>query len=129
MVNAPSDPVDLRRYGDVCHLFGALSSPARAATIHVLSGGEKTVSELVEMLEISQPLMSQHLRSLREAHLVVGRREGRSMYYRLADDHVAHVFLDALAHVEHDVDPLAGGEPSPEDGHEEHPEDQDSSRN
>ena len=45
--------------------------------------------------------MSQHLRSLREAHLVKGRRSGRSIYYSLADEHVAHVFLDALNHSRH----------------------------
>lgn len=94
-------PVDLDSYHAVCGLFAALSSPARAATIHLLSEGEKTVGELVDLLDISQPLMSQHLKSLRQAHLVAGRRAGRSIYYSLADDHVAHVFLDALSHSQH----------------------------
>ena len=93
--------VELDAYQPVCGLFAALSSPARAATIHLLSEGEKTVGELVDLLDISQPLMSQHLRSLREAHLVKGRRSGRSIYYSLADEHVAHVFLDALNHSRH----------------------------
>ncbi|WP_030014791.1 ArsR/SmtB family transcription factor [Curtobacterium sp. S6] len=96
------DPVDLDSYQGVCHLFSALSSPARAATIHLLSEGEKTVGELVDSLDISQPLMSQHLRILRDSRLVNSRRAGRSIYYSLADDHVAHVFLDAWSHSRHE---------------------------
>lgn len=95
------DPVDLDTYQGVCHLFSALSSPARAATIHMLSEGEKTVGELVDSLDISQPLMSQHLRILRDSRLVNSRRAGRSIYYSLADDHVAHIFLDAWSHSRH----------------------------
>ncbi|MCT1367530.1 MULTISPECIES: ArsR/SmtB family transcription factor [Kocuria] len=95
------EPLDLEAYDGVCSLFSALSSPARAATIHLLSEGEKTVGELVDCLEISQPLMSQHLKILRNSRLVRSRRAGRSIYYSLADDHVAHVFLDAWNHSRH----------------------------
>ena len=104
----PDDAVDLASYRDVCGLFAALSSPARAATIHLLSDGEKTVGELHDALGISQPLLSQHLRSLREARLVTGRRAGRSIYYSLADEHVAHIFLDALTHIRHEDAPPGG---------------------
>lgn len=102
------EPVDLHRYEAVCGLFSALSSPARAATIHLLSQEPHTVGELVDALGISQPLLSQHLRTLREARLVVGMREGRSIRYALADDHVAHVFLDAWQHTEHEEVPDTG---------------------
>lgn len=102
MTATPEDLLDLTTYQPVCSLFSALSSPARAAAVHLLSRREMTVGELVERLGISQPLMSQHLRTLREARLVVGRRQGRTMVYSLADHHVAHVFLDALRHTEHE---------------------------
>jgi DNA-binding transcriptional ArsR family regulator len=117
-VPLPDDAVDLGSYRDVCHLFAALSSPARAATIHLLSQGEKTVGELHELLGISQPLLSQHLRSLREARLVIGRRDGRSIHYRLADEHVAHVFLDALTHSRHEEGAGASGEDAGPEGAE-----------
>ena len=60
--------------------------------------GEQTVTSLVAQLGISQPLVSQHLRVLRGARLVVTERRGREIAYSLGDDHVAHVFLDALNH-------------------------------
>ena len=93
--------LDLESYRGVCDLFAALSSPARAAVIHLLDGAELTVGEIHEHLAISQPLLSQHLKILRDHHLIQGRREGRSIRYRLADDHVAHIFLDAMHHTGH----------------------------
>lgn len=87
-----------RAYEQVAELFGALSSPARAALVHRLTEGEHTVGELVEVTGLSQPLVSQHLRVLRGARLVVAHRHGRHVGYTLSDEHVAHVFLDALHH-------------------------------
>ena len=95
----------LTDYQGVCDLFAALSSPARAAVIHLLSKHEMTVGEIHDHLEISQPLLSQHLKILRERHLIIGRREGRSVHYRLADEHVAHIFLDAMKHTAHPEPP------------------------
>lgn len=85
-------------YREVSALFGALAAPVRAAIVHALTAREHSVTELVERLHLSQPLVSQHLRTLREAGLVAVDRQGRNSVYRLVDDHVAHVFLDALQH-------------------------------
>ncbi|MDO9380838.1 MAG: metalloregulator ArsR/SmtB family transcription factor [Nocardioidaceae bacterium] len=85
-------------YAEVSELFGALASPVRAAIVHRLTEGEQAVHELVDALGLSQPLVSQHLRVLRSARLVRSSRRGREVAYVLADDHVAHVFLDALHH-------------------------------
>lgn len=86
------------RYRRVTEMFAALASPVRAAITHLLSVEGHTVSALVEALGISQPLASQHLRTLRMAGLVDVERVGRTAVYRLADEHVAHIFLDALQH-------------------------------
>lgn len=85
-------------YGKVSTLFAALSSPVRAAIVHLLTTGEQSVNDLVDELGLSQPLVSQHLRVLRDAKLVSTRRSGREIAYSLEDEHVAHVFLDALNH-------------------------------
>jgi len=92
-----TDSLDLR-YRRVAEMFAALASPVRAAIIHLLSVEGRTVSALVDALGISQPLASQHLRTLRTAGLVGVERIGRTSVYRLADEHVAHIFLDALQH-------------------------------
>lgn len=65
-----------RRYSAVTGLFGALASPVRAAMVHLLTVRSHTVTEFVEELGISQPLASQHLRTLRAAGLVTADREG-----------------------------------------------------
>ena len=94
------EPLAVDGYRAVGELFSALSSPARAALVHRLTDGEQTVGGLVQALGLSQPLVSQHLRVLREARLVVTERRGREVAYSLADEHVAHVFLDAFHHTE-----------------------------
>jgi DNA-binding transcriptional ArsR family regulator len=93
-------------YSDVSDMFGALSSPVRAAIVHRLTDGEQTVGALVDALGLSQPLVSQHLKVLRGSRLVTSERRGREVAYSLVDEHVAHVFLDAFNHTEekHDDD-------------------------
>ncbi|GAA1923162.1 hypothetical protein GCM10009737_26020 [Nocardioides lentus] len=87
-------------YGGVSELFSALANPVRAAVVHRLSERPRTVSELTDELEVSQPLMSQHLRVLRGARIVTATRTGRTTTYALLDEHVAHVFLDAFTHTQ-----------------------------
>lgn len=86
------------RYGSVSQIFAALASPLRCAIVHRLTVREHSVAELVADLGASQPLVSQHLARLRHNGLVAGRRQGRQVLYRVADEHVAHVFLDAYQH-------------------------------
>lgn len=87
-----------RRYGAVSEVFAALASPLRAAIVHRLTVRDHTVAELVDLLGAAQPLISQHLSRLRHAGLVDGQRHGRQVIYRIADEHVAHIFLDAFQH-------------------------------
>jgi DNA-binding transcriptional ArsR family regulator len=94
----------LAEYSSVSDVFGALSSPVRSAIVHRLTEGEQTVGHLVEALGLSQPLVSQHLRVLRSAHLVTTERRGREVAYSLSDEHVAHVFLDAFHHTQENND-------------------------
>jgi DNA-binding transcriptional ArsR family regulator len=93
------------RYGAVAGVFAALASPVRAAIVHRLTLGDATVGRLSDELGISQPLTSQHLRTLRLNGLVTVDRNGREATYRLSDEHVAHVFLDALQHSREDTGP------------------------
>ena len=85
---------------EAAELFRALASPVRVALVVELSRDERCVHELVETLDLPQPLVSQHLRVLRGADLVEGVRRGREVAYRLTDDHVAHIVTDAVKHAE-----------------------------
>lgn len=78
-------------------LFKALSSPLRVAMLRLLSE-RHTVGSLVTLTGVSQPLVSQHLRVLRAANLVVVERHGRAAIYRVSDDHITHVVEDTITH-------------------------------
>lgn len=72
-------------YLDLKYALKAMADSARLNILHQLAGGRETnVTELVEALEMSQPLVSWHLRSLRRAGLVLTRRRGREVYCSLA---------------------------------------------
>ncbi|MFJ4037480.1 ArsR/SmtB family transcription factor [Microbacterium sp. NPDC090007] len=89
---------------EAAELFKALGSESRLALVWLLSREPLTVSALVDRSGLSQPLVSQHLRTLRAAGLVSSEREGKEVRYSLADQHVAHVVLDAIAHVQEPTD-------------------------
>jgi DNA-binding transcriptional ArsR family regulator len=76
-------------------LLRAVSNPARLRIALRLLKGELSVTELENELGLRQPNLSQHLAELRNAGLVVGRREVKSVYYRLADDR-ARQFVSGL---------------------------------
>ncbi len=97
-----SSSTNLSAYEDLATLFRRLASPIRIAIIAELTEGEKCVHELVEVLDQSQPLVSQHLRILRDANLVAAGRRGQEMVYRLIDEHVAHIVHDGYQHTKED---------------------------
>jgi ArsR family transcriptional regulator len=63
--------------------FRALGDPTRMRILDYLAGGERCVCELTGVLDLPQPLLSHHLKTLREAGFLHVRKEGRWMYYRL----------------------------------------------
>lgn len=88
-------------------LFKVLGSEVRLQLLELIDDEPSTVGHLVERAGISQPLVSQHLRTLREAGLVTATRAGREVTYAVADHHVAHVVHDALEHVRETVSPTS----------------------
>ncbi|MFC5931958.1 transcriptional regulator [Cryobacterium melibiosiphilum] len=90
---------------EAAELFKALASTSRLTIMRVLSRAPATVSELVLATEQSQPLVSQHLKVLRNAGVVIVTRSGREATYAIADQHVAHVVEDAINHVLEISDP------------------------
>lgn len=77
----------------------ALADPKRLCVLESLADGEVSVSELSSRVGCQVPNMSQHLAVLRSAGLVTTRREGSTVYYRLADPRVLEAFqlLQSLA--------------------------------
>ena len=81
-------------YEQVARIGKAVSSPKRLEMLELLAQGEKTVEALTEELSIDVKLTSAHLRTLKEARLVVPRRDGRYIYYRLAGVDVANLWVN-----------------------------------
>ncbi len=81
-------------------LFKSLGDPTRVRILWALSLHEMCVCELSTSLEMTQSAVSHQLRLLKTARLVRARREGRSMYYSLADAHVSLLFSQGLEHVQ-----------------------------
>ena len=63
--------------------FNAVAEPRRRAILDALAGGERPVNDLVAVLGLAQPLVSKHLRVLKEVGLVDSREVGRQRLYRL----------------------------------------------
>jgi ArsR family transcriptional regulator len=80
--------------------FGALSDPTRVRLISALLPGELCVCDLAAVLGMSQSAVSHQLRLLRTLRLVKARKEGRVVYYTLADDHIRDLFNRGLEHIE-----------------------------
>ena len=80
-------------------LFKVLSDPTRIRILQVLHDTRLCVCDIAETLGMTQSAISHQLRILRQARLVRAQREGRSIFYVLADDHVTTMFDMGLAHV------------------------------
>lgn len=77
-------PSATRSSSELASQFHALSDETRVRIVDLLRSGEHCVCELTEALELSQPLLSFHLKVLKEAGLVRDRRQGRWAYYALS---------------------------------------------
>lgn len=74
------------------------SDGTRAKILFALYESELRVYDIADILEMSQSSVSHQLRLLKQAKLVKSRKEGKEVYYSLADDHVITIFSQILAH-------------------------------
>ncbi len=83
--------------------FRALGDPNRLRLVYALSRQELCVCDLAAAVGMSQSAVSHSLRILRQLRLVQSRRESKTTYYRLDDEHIARLAADGFAHVEERV--------------------------
>lgn len=91
-------------HAEICKIF---TNPKRLEIISLLRDGEKTVNELAELTDVPQANISQHLTVLRQNNVVITRREGANIYYKIANpkilqacDLMREVLLEKLAESE-----------------------------
>jgi ArsR family transcriptional regulator, virulence genes transcriptional regulator len=78
----------LSRAEDAEQFLKQLSNKTRLMVLCSLLEGERSVTELLSNVPVTQPVLSQHLALLREANLVATRRAGQTIFYRLADERI-----------------------------------------
>lgn len=88
-------------------IFKVIANQKRLEIIQLLSSGERTVTEMTDMLGIRQANLSQHLAPLRQAKILETRREGVQVFYHLTDERIADavVLIRAFLQEQHKIDP------------------------
>ena len=82
--------------------FRLLGDPSRLRILLHCEEGPKSVTDISETLELSQSLVSHHLRLLRGARLVRGERQSKNVFYEIADRHVSGMISDMVIHIRED---------------------------
>ena len=79
--------------------FKVMGDGTRLKILIALINGEFCVSELADILNMSQSAVSHQLKALRNAKLIRSRRDGRMIYYALDDDHIKDILDESMIHV------------------------------
>lgn len=87
---------------DLAELFKVFGDSTRIRILFVLFEAEVCVCDLAEALHMTQSAVSHQLRILKQNKLVKGRREGKSVFYSLADSHVRTIIAQGREHIEED---------------------------
>lgn len=80
--------------------FKVFADSTRIRILFILRNGELCVNDIAAGLEMSQSSISHQLRILKQNRLVKFRRNGKTIYYSLADDHVVNILCQGLEHIE-----------------------------
>ena len=83
----------------IADLFKGFADPTRVHILSLLQEQERCVTEIAEAVELSQSAISHQLRILKQMHLIKFRRDGKNIWYSLADDHVRTILEMGLEHV------------------------------
>ena len=85
---------------DLCELFRIFGDSTRIRILYVLFEAEMCVCDIAALLGMTQSAISHQLNILKRNKLVKCRREGKSMFYSLADDHVRTIVSQGMEHIE-----------------------------
>jgi len=85
---------------DLAELFKVFGDTTRIKILYVLFEAEMCVCDIAEILGMSQSAVSHQLRIIKQAKLIKNRRDGKTVYYSLADDHVRTIVGMAKEHLE-----------------------------
>lgn len=84
---------------DLAELFKIFGDSTRIKILYVLFESEMCVCDIAQLLNMTQSAISHHLRSLKQSKLVKYRREGKTIFYSLADNHVYTIINQGMEHI------------------------------
>lgn len=91
----------LQEIEEASRIFKLLSDMTRLKILLSLEQGERNVTSIAEVVDMEQSAVSHQLKLLRENRMVKSRREGKTVLYRLDDDHVFDILEQTLEHTRH----------------------------
>ena len=84
---------------ELSDLFKVFADSTRLRILHKLFDGPISVGVIADALDMSQSAISHQLKYLKDSNLVKSERDGKSIYYSLADDHIKTIFKTGLEHI------------------------------
>ncbi len=84
---------------DIAELFKVFGDSTRTRIISALFEAELCVCDIADLLKMTKSAVSHQLRVLRQTKIVKNRRQGKEIYYSLADEHIKEIYLMALEHL------------------------------
>ena len=94
-----SDMPDEGILADLSELFKVFGDSTRIRILYALSVSEMCVCDIARLLNMTQSAISHQLRVLKQARLVSTRRDGKTIFYALCDEHVKNIFYTAMEHI------------------------------
>lgn len=85
---------------DLAELFKVFGDSTRIKILYALFEAELCVCDIAQLLSLTQSAVSHQLRVLKNARLVKPRRDGKTVFYSLADDHVRKIIAQGMEHIE-----------------------------
>lgn len=85
---------------DLADFFKVFGDPTRLKILYVLKCSEMCVLDIAKLLSMTQSAISHQLRVLKQMDLVKNRREGKTIFYSLADSHIVTILSQGLDHIE-----------------------------
>ena len=89
-------------YIELASLFKLFGDGTRVQILHALEQSEMCVCDLAQILNMTQSAISHQLRVLKQMDLVKSRREGKTIFYSLADGHITTILSQGLDHIQED---------------------------
>lgn len=85
---------------DLAELFKIFGDSTRVKILYALLESELCVCDIAKLMDVTQSAVSHQLRVLKASKLVKFRREGKTIFYSLADDHVVSILSQGMEHIE-----------------------------